>query len=509
MSSASIASKTSLQPTPTGGDAEVVSDTPIAPRPDASDDPLEWPTSRKWIVTAALSATGFNRIMVSTIMAPALPVISSELDLSNVGATAALSAFVLATAFSPLLFGPLSEVYGRAPIIHLTNLWFLVFNFACGFVNTGPGLIACRLLAGFGAGSIYALASGVLGDLWPPEKRGKTNALYILVPLCGAAVGPIVGGFVEQYTTWRWIFWSTSALQGVLVLLCFMCYKETHLPTLLRRRAEREQRAQTATATATAAATAPATTAVQRRWTRFTSVYLPPIPKSLLWKSVSLPPRQLATHRSVQLQAALSAMGYGILYLVLSTFSSLYTSQYNESIAISGLHYISLCLGEIIGSQIGGRLMDYLARKAKKLRGSDKFEPEFHLPIIVPGALLSGVGFLLYGWAADKRLPWIVVDIGGLVLSVGLQMTGMGLQAYNMDSYPDSRASTSAAVQLFRSLGAFALPLAGSKMYASLGYGWANTLMAGLYVGGNVSAAGYLWEKGAKMRPIELQPMHS
>lgn len=50
-------------------------------------------------------------------------------------------------------------------------------------------LIACRFLAGFGASSIYALASGVLGDVWRPEQRGRSLGVYLLIPLLGAAVG--------------------------------------------------------------------------------------------------------------------------------------------------------------------------------------------------------------------------------------------------------------------------------------------------------------------------------
>ncbi|WRT67093.1 uncharacterized protein IL334_004059 [Kwoniella shivajii] len=452
-----------------------------APPVSVEHDPLAWPAAQKWIVTAALSISGFNRIIVSTIMAPALPTIASELDLTSTQSLSALSAFVLATAFSPLLAGPLSEVYGRAPVLHITNIWFLAFNIACGFVNTGAGLIASRTLAGFGAGAIYALASGVLGDLWPPEMRGTTISIYLLVPLLGAAVGPIIGGYVEQYTTWRWIFWSTSIVQALTVGICFVCFRETHRQTL-------ESKANNPSS----------------KWK------IPAFPRHLLWKSISVPPKQLALYRSVQLQAILSGFGYGILYLLLSTYSSLFTDRYNQSASISGLHYIAICLGEIIGSQIGGRLMDYLGRKAKQMARSDRFEPEYHLPIIFPGAVAAAIGFLLYGWAADRHLHWIIVDLGALILSLGTQMTGQGLQAYNMDTYPDSRASTSAAVQVFRSMGAFALPLAGPKMFASLGYGWSNTLLGLVYLGGQVGATAFLWKKGKGLRGVsELIPLQA
>lgn len=152
-------------------------------------NPKDWPTRTKWAVTDVLSATGFNRIMVSTIMAPALTTIAVELHMSHIESVMALSIYLLATAFGPLVIGPLSEVYGREKILHASNIWFLIWNVVCGFANTKEVLIAARFLAGFGASSIYALAGGVLGDVWRPEQRGKSMGVYMLIPLLGAAVG--------------------------------------------------------------------------------------------------------------------------------------------------------------------------------------------------------------------------------------------------------------------------------------------------------------------------------
>jgi MFS family permease len=157
--------------------------------PYDAENPKDWPTGRKWAVTDVLSATGFNRIMVSTIMAPALSLIAKEFDMNSAESAMALSIYLLATALGPLVIGPLSEVYGRKPILHASNIWFLIWNVVCGFANSKEVLIASRFLAGFGASAIYALANGVLGDIWPPEQRGRSLSVYLLIPLLGAAVG--------------------------------------------------------------------------------------------------------------------------------------------------------------------------------------------------------------------------------------------------------------------------------------------------------------------------------
>lgn len=150
-----------------------------------TSNPRNWNMRRKWAVTDVLSATGFNRIMVSTIMAPALPLIASEFSMSSTETMMSFSSYVLATAFGPLVMGPLSEVYGRSPVLHASNVWFLIWNIVCGFANTKHTLLAARFLAGFGASSIYALRGGVLGDMWTPEQRGQSLSVYLLIPLLG------------------------------------------------------------------------------------------------------------------------------------------------------------------------------------------------------------------------------------------------------------------------------------------------------------------------------------
>ncbi|KAI1772226.1 major facilitator superfamily domain-containing protein [Hypoxylon cercidicola] len=142
-------------------------------QPHDPENPLDWPTGRKWMVTDVLSATGFNRIMVSTIMAPALSTIASELNINATKSAMSLSIYLPATAFGPLFIGPLSGIYGRQVVLHGSNVWFLIWNVVCGFATTKGTLIASRFFAGFGASAIYALDGGVLGDMWRPEQRGK------------------------------------------------------------------------------------------------------------------------------------------------------------------------------------------------------------------------------------------------------------------------------------------------------------------------------------------------
>ncbi|KAL3448198.1 major facilitator superfamily domain-containing protein [Aspergillus insuetus] len=451
--------------------------------PYDADNPKDWPTGRKWAVTDVLSATGFNRIMVSTIMAPALSLIAKEFDMSSAESAMALSIYLLATAFGPLVIGPLSEVYGRKPILHASNIWFLIWNLICGFANSKEVLIASRFLAGFGASAIYALANGVLGDVWRPQQRGWSLSVYLLIPLLGAAVGPIIGGFMAGRTTWRWMFWSTSIFQAVMILVSFTAFQETYEPLILRSRADQIRQE----------------TGDNRYYTLDERQHTSAGPWRVLGRALLRPLRLLAFHPIIQISSIISGLGYGVLYIVLSTFSDLWTKHYGQSVEISGLHYIACALGEIIGSQICATVKDRLYHRMT-VRPETAHSPELRLPSIIPGAVIAPLGLLLYGWTAQYLVHWAVVDLAILIALLGMQIKDMPLTAYVMEAYPDHVSSAMAASQFMRSLTAFLFPLFAPRMYEAMGYGWGNSTIAIITILVGVSGPAALWVYGQKLR---------
>ncbi|KAF1823285.1 MFS general substrate transporter [Dissoconium aciculare CBS 342.82] len=453
--------------------------------PGDPEDPKNWSAGVKWAATLALSAQGFNRIMISTIMAPAISVIATDLNMSNVESTMALSVYVLASAFGPMVIGPLSEVYGRKKIIHITNIWFLAWNLICGFANSKGLLIAARLLAGFGASAVYTIAYGVLADIWPAEQRGRSLSIYLLVPLTGAAVGPIVGGFIVEYSTWRWMFWATTIFQVVAEIATLPVIRETYAPLLLRRRARLSREGNSGS----------------RQVTDGENEIEEPSALNALSTALGRPIQLLAFHPIIQVQALLGGLEYGLLYFALASFSQLFVNNYQESISISGLHYIALAVGEIAGALLCGPLMDRVYAILTS-RAGDRSSPELRVPLLLPSLLITPAGFFLYGWAAEYQLIWIVVDVGGALLTMGMQVFSTTLHAYVMDAYPEHVSSASAATQLLSSLLAFAFPLFADRLYAALGYGWGNSLLAFLSVGITLPATCILWRYGARLRAM-------
>ncbi len=140
-------------------------------------------------------------------------------------------------ALAPLYIGPMSERLGRMPVVHLYNFLFTIFTMISGFSQTVTQIVVFRFLAGASVASI-ALNPSIIGDLFSIEQRGSAISIMSLIPILGTAVGPIVGGYVTQYLSWRWTFWLTSIASGVLSLILVVALKETYVPVIQRKAAK-------------------------------------------------------------------------------------------------------------------------------------------------------------------------------------------------------------------------------------------------------------------------------
>ena len=101
---------------------------------------------------------------------------------------------------------------------------------------------------------------------------------------------------------------------------------------------------------------------------------------------------------------------------------------------------------------------------------------------MVPGSLLLPLGLLLMGWPAEKHFPWIVVDIGMSIVGCSIILHALAIQSYILDTFTLYAASAQAAAVFFRSLCAFGFPLFAPKMYAALGYGKGDTILAAVAI---------------------------
>lgn len=313
--------------------------------------------------------------------------------------------FVLAYSMGPLFFGPMSEIYGRAVTLQSANMVYLAFTLACGFAQTQAQMIVCRFFAGLGGSAPLAIGGGIISDLFTAEQRGRAVSIYALMPLFGPAVGPIIGAFITEYTSWRWSFYATTIADAVIQVIALVFLRETHAPVLLERKCkalikqtgntnlhvELDQKSRT----------------VQRK----------------LLTALSRPFRLMTTQVTLQMLSLYLMFLFGLLYMVLVSFPTLFTlpppKGYGESASIGGRNYISLGLGMFLGSIVSAPLSDSIYLRLKeKLPGPGR--PEYRVRMMIPGAVLVPVGLLVYGWTAEYKTHWIFPNIGACIIALGI-----------------------------------------------------------------------------------------
>lgn len=173
--------------------------------------------------------------MSLVICAPASSVISQQFnDHNHFRSVFYLTAPNLGQVFSSLYIGPLSEHLGRAPVCHFFNFMFLIFTVITGFSNSIAMIIIFRVLAGTSIASI-CLNPAITGDLFPVQKRGSAMSLTNMVPILGSAIGPIAGGYITQYLSWRWTFWLMAISSACTSLLMVVILRESYLPVIKKQ----------------------------------------------------------------------------------------------------------------------------------------------------------------------------------------------------------------------------------------------------------------------------------
>ncbi|CAL8576335.1 hypothetical protein XPA_002222 [Xanthoria parietina] len=450
--------------------------------PDDPQNPKNWSTKQRWAATIVVSSFTFISPVSSSMVAPAISAIAKDFDITNeVESQMVLSIFVLAYAIGPLFLGPLSEVYGRVPVLQLANLVYLVFNTACGACTSKEQMIVFRFLSGLGGSAPLAIGGGVLSDCWKAEQRGRAISLYSLAPLLGPAIGPIAGGFITEKTTWRWAFYATSIADALIQLSGVFFLRETYPAKLLHVKAKKLRRE----------------TGNEALHTEYEhperSLF------TVLQNAMVRPFRLLGTQPIVQVMALYAAYLYGLMYLLLSTFPVLWTGQYHQSVGIAGLNYISLGVGFTLGAQILSPLNDRIYRILKKKNGGVG-KPEYRIPIMVPGSVLVPTGLFIYAWTAQYNTHWIGPNIGAAIFAAGAIAGFQSVQTYLVDAYTRFAASAIAAATVLRSLAGFGFPLFAPYMYDKLGYGWGNSLLGFLAVGLGLPAPILLWTYGETLR---------
>lgn len=166
---------------------------------------------RTRLIVAGLMMGLLLSSMDQTVTATAMPTIISKLGGLSLYSWV-FSIYMLTTTVAIPIFGKLADLYGRR-IMYLTGMGlFLGGSALCGIAGSMLQLIVFRGIQGLGAGALMPLAMTIIGDIFPPDRRGKMQGLIGAVFGISSIAGPAVGGFITEHLDWHWVFFVNLPL---------------------------------------------------------------------------------------------------------------------------------------------------------------------------------------------------------------------------------------------------------------------------------------------------------
>ncbi|KAI0162269.1 MFS transporter [Xylariaceae sp. FL1272] len=449
------------------------------------ENPLEWPSAYKWAVVGLLAFMAFNVTFTCISVVPVADRIVRNL---NNGAASKSASVLLVTiwelgeAAGPLLIAPLSEMYGRYPVINMCNAGLILSTVIAALSRNLSLFTAVRALSGAMVCS-NVLNPAIVGDMFPPENRGRPMGLVMLASLVGGALGPLISVEVAEGLGWRAVMWMCVIMSSTGELLLFTLFRETYRVPILRRKAARI-REETCNPHA------------RSQFDENTQSL------SKLRDAVLRPFIVFFDSPVLQITSLFSAVVFTFFYILSTTLPNITGNVYKLEPTITGLIYISFSVGAVLGNLINNSSMDWLYQRLKSHhKGAGR--PEYRLPFVIFGSLTMPLAISFFGWTAAFKLPIPLLILGIILIGLFMQFAFLPVLAYVVDAFGLYSASALTALIVTRCLMSTFLPLATPPLVERFGYGWAFTILGAMLmlltpIPGFTFRYGHVWRQRSK-----------
>jgi len=191
--------------------------------------------NRRWWVLAG-SSTGLLVLMLdSTVVALALAPIRVDLGADTAGLQWVQNVYLLVLAAFLVTFGRLGDVFGRRRVFQLGMATFALGSVVSATAGSIEQLVAGRALQGLGAAAVLAQSLALVTNVFPPKYRARALGIWAAVSSIALALGPLVGGAVIEFASWRWLFWVNLPLVAIGMAVVAAATPESRDETASRR----------------------------------------------------------------------------------------------------------------------------------------------------------------------------------------------------------------------------------------------------------------------------------
>lgn len=448
------------------------------------ENPQAWSRSYRWALTLILTWMAFNVTFCCGSVVPIASGIVRDLDgkdssragsLSGSGGSSSsryasvllVTIWELGESAGPLIIAPLSEMFGRYPVLNVCNSLFATMTLLSAFSPTTPILIMCRALSGLVVSS-NVLNPALIGDLWEPEDRGSPMSLVQLAPLIGGSIGPALAGAIAEQVGWRWVLVISALLIASAALLTATLFRETYKVAILKRRARRLA----ASTSEEEEETQPLTAAADREINGRDS--------SELLESIVRPFYVFGSSGVLMALALYGSVAFSHFYNISTTLPHILETYYALTPKATGGCLVFFSCGAMVSVLACNLFLDRIYVRLRADSASGAGQPEFRLPLSIVGGLIMPPALAFYGWAAQAVVPLPLLMFAVAVVGSGLLLTILPLSAYVVDAFGLYSASAMTGFIVARCLMGTFLPLATTPLVDALGYGWGFTVLAGV-----------------------------
>lgn len=430
--------------------------------PDDKENPFNWPNWKKWFITFTTAITCLCISLGSSLFVEGVPEIVQLMGVSETLAISGLTFYLLGLALGPVVAAPLSEMIGRRWIYITTFPISMLFTMGVGLATNIRTILVLRFFSGLVASPPMSIAGGTIGDLWgnAPHEQATAMALFCVAPFLGPVIGPVVGGFAAEHKGWKWTMWVSLMFSGAILPFLLVC-PETFKLAILKKRAQKR-----------------GYNLKKEKFNLINAV------KAYLFRPLEM----LVVEPIVCLSSIYVAFVFAVLFGFFEAFPIIFRGVYLMDTGVSGLPFIGVGIGLILGVIafiILNNYRDYPknpdgTRGRRDENGNYIWDaPETKLLVAQIGAFFLPIALFWLAWTSRKSIHWIAPTLSGVPFGFGLIWVFFGIVLYYSMSFPPAYvASALAANNLLRYVMAAVFPLFIIQMYDKLHIDWATSLLA-------------------------------
>jgi DHA1 family multidrug resistance protein-like MFS transporter len=376
--------------------------------------------------------------------------IMKEFNVSMTLAIFGMSIFLLGVTFAPILSPHIAERVGRSVFYSTTFFIFMLFLLGSTRSKTFAGVLVCRFFAGLFGGPVLVNIEGTFADMWSADTTNTYYAFLGAASYIGAALGPLIGGFVVSSKGWRWSGY-VSLMISFGVFLFGIGMPESNQREIPRRRAKLQK----------------------------VILNQPPAQSGVtfaqMFKITVITPFVMLFSEPIDMITTLHLMlNWAVLFSWFIIVPAVLMGVYSFTLQQAGLAFSSAIAGTVFAALTSIGIEQFIYRRCLQHNKLTMLSLEFRLIPAMIGAVLLPASLFWVGWTASPTVHWAAPVVGTAVYVYASLLMVISYVPYLFDAYPPAgtlSALTTAACM--RILLAALIPLGILQMFAKLTGAWA------------------------------------